>query len=253
MKDGKYIRPEFDERLSAYGADLRDKVFAKSLVTIVKRCQDNMAKAAIEEVEILFDNVKRACSVNYAAEKLDLPERRVSIDVLREESETRLSCCYDKEKAKAFKDIDDVVSRRVESVNGLRRAKQHSFSSVKDNEEFMSIQIMRNRDITVDELSSYWNSKQWVSYEFLNTLRFVAEERGFDWCPKHFLDDTAELTKAVGMCAKRIIKEIKANSDIESAIEFVTNAALTGYDHEGNVLIKFKKNGKPAFFDYQEG
>lgn len=117
----------------------------------------------------------------------------------------------------------------------------------------MISQVKTNQNITAEELQARWFSKSWVSYEYLNTLREVAKERCIDWQPKHFLDDTAELTMAVGMYAKKYIDQIQVNSDIDTAISDIKQAATTGYDAEGKLLIKLKDDGTPALFDYVAG
>lgn len=249
----KYTRPPFDSRLVGIVNLNTDATFAKKLIEVLQDCHKEIVRFTEKTNNTLFDQVKDASATNYAASVLVMPDRAIDVNKLRKDSENTLSSQIIETKARAREKIDSYVVSRCGAIAGAKMSQQHHYTSIKNSEAYLISQVKTNQNITAEELQARWFSKSWVSYEYLNTLREVAKERCIDWQPKHFLDDTAELTMAVGMYAKKYIDQIQMNSDIDTAISDIKQAATTGYDAEGKLLIKLKDDGMPALFDYVAG
>lgn len=249
----KYTRPPFDSRLVGIVNLNTDATFAKKLIEVLQDCHKEIVRFTEKTNNTLFDQVKDASATNYAASVLVMPDRAIDVDKLRKDSENTLSSQIIETKARAREKIDSYVVSRCGAIVGAKMSQQHHYTSIKNSEAYLISQVKTNQNITAEELQARWFSKSWVSYEYLNTLREVAKERCIDWQPKHFLDDTAEVTMAVGMYAKKYIDQIQVNSDIDTAISDIKQAATTGYDAEGKLLIKLKDDGMPALFDYVAG
>lgn len=252
-KESEYTRPPFDNRLSDITGVINDEKFANALIKIFSRHHREIIRFTDKSSDDLFNQVKQVSGNNYAAKELNMPERVISVNNLRKAADSRLSKRISTSKRDAFIAIDEVVRKRTGAIDGVKLAHQHHYSSAKDREDTLVNNVKSNANITIDELESCWNSKYWVSYYFLNVLRETANRRNLNWNPRHFLDDTSELTIAVGMYAKDLLNEINANSDIEPALEAVKTAATTGYDSQGKLLLNFDSNGKLIPFDYKRG
>lgn len=249
----KYIRPSFDNRLKDYVGITTDEAFSRELERVLQDTYSRIVKAAESMPDYLFSIAREKILDNLVFSELGF-DKHNSLDCLNEQADQHLQKEILSIKADVYSQIDKVCINRHDRVHGLRLAREAgAVTGVLKTQDHKLLMLQRKADVTKEELQNFWDTPKWVSYSFLDGLRDIAEMRGIDWKPRHFLDDTAELSLAVGMYVKEMVKEIRPCSEIDPAKSAIRKASITGLNYDNEPLIALNKDGKAFFVDYEKG
>lgn len=248
-RKAKYQRPAFDEGMKVYPGLSTDQAFYEMLAREMESCSRDMAAARADANENLVRSIADAVPRSLAEQWLGIGQG-IDVDEKRRESAARLEGELGRIVSYHCEKIDDIADVRASTVLKLKSsmAAPGYYTSAIDMPENIVVMLMGKADLDASDLDKAARSKN-LTYGQFCRLRQLARDRGIGWNPRHWLDDSAELT----FCAASKAKEVAARLDgtdadgsrLDEGTTIVRGIACDGLNESGEYALDVDSNGMP--------